>query len=139
MVPTPRPQEAPDPMELRVLPDRLAVARLPADAPWPTPSRRTGFFSATRTHSELSLVCPEDDVPQGATPVERGWHALEVLGPLDFSMVGVLAGLTQPLADVGVAVFVLSTFDTDYVLVHASALETAVRSLRDAGNTIYAG
>lgn len=128
-----------EPMELRVLPDRLAVARLPHDAPWPAPRGTTGFFSVTRTDAELSVVCPEDEVPTGASPVERGWHALEVVGPLDFSMVGVMAALTRPLADVGVSVFVLSTFDTDYLLVHASAVETAVHALRDAGHAVHAG
>ncbi len=130
--------EHPEPMELRVLPDRLAVARLPHDAPWPVPGPR-GFVSVTRTAGELSVVCAEDDVPEGADPVERGWHALEVVGPLDFSMVGVMAALTRPLADVGVSVFVLSTFDTDYVLVHASAVETAVHALREAGHAVHAG
>jgi len=128
-----------EPMELRVLPDRLAVARLPHDAPWHSPARPAGFVSVTRTDAELSVVCAEDDVPVGATTVERGWHALEVVGPLDFAMVGVLAALTKPLADVGVSVFVVSTFDTDYVLVHASALETAVHALREAGNAVHAG
>ncbi len=128
----------PEPMELRVLPDRLAVARLPHDAPWPVPARPSGFVSVTRTENELSVVCPEDEIPDGATTVERGWHALEVVGPLDFSMVGVMAALTRPLADVGVSVFVLSTFDTDYVLVHASALEKAVHALREAGNAVHA-
>lgn len=125
-------------MELRVLPDRLAVARMAPDAAWPIPSRRGGLVSITRTADELSIVCPEDDVPAEAAKVERGWHALEVLGPLDFAMVGVMSALTRPLADVGVAVFVVSTFDTDYILVHASALETAVKALRAAGNTVYA-
>ena len=126
-------------MELRVLPDRLAVARLPHDAPWPTPAPHTGFASITRTDAELSVVCAEDDVPAGATTIERGWNALEVVGPLDFSMIGVMSALTKPLADVGVSVFVVSTFDTDYVLVHASALETAVHALRQAGHAVHAG
>lgn len=125
-------------MELRVLPDRLAVARLPHDTAWSGLGRGTGFLSLTRTSAELSIVCAEDDVPDGAT-VERGWTALEVVGPLDFAMVGVMASLTKPLADVGVSVFVISTFDTDYVLVHGSAVETAVQALRAAGHAVHAG
>jgi hypothetical protein len=129
-----------DGMDLRVLPDRLSVCRLPVDAPWPTPSAPSGFFSATRTGEEVSVVCAEDDAPAGEhVRVEPDWRALEVAGPLDFSMVGVMAALTAPLADVDVSVFVVSTYDTDYVLVHAAALEKAVEALRAAGHQVHAG
>lgn len=127
-------------MDLRVLPDRLSVCRLPSDAPWPVPSPGTSFYSATRTDAEISVVCTEDSAPTGAhVRVEPDWRALEVAGPLDFSMVGVMAALTAPLADVDVSVFVVSTYDTDYVLVHAAALERAVEALRSAGHQVHAG
>jgi len=125
-------------MDLRVLPERLSVCRLPAGAPWPVPAAGSSFWSATRTENEVSVVCPEDEAPEGAH-VEPDWRALEVAGPLEFSMVGVMAGLTAPLADVDVSVFVVSTYDTDYVLVHAAALERAVEALRAAGHTVHAG
>lgn len=125
-------------VDLRVLPDRLAVCRLDPDAPWPQPPAGRSFFAATRTDSETSVVCAEDAVPAGAK-VETDWRALEVAGPLDFSMVGVMAALTAPLADVEVSVFVVSTYDTDYVLVHAAALERAVAALRSAGHAVHAG
>ncbi|MBI1376060.1 MAG: ACT domain-containing protein [Frankiales bacterium] len=127
-------------MDLRVLPERLSVCRLPVDAPWPVPGPGAAFYSVTRTEAEVSLVCSEDDAPTGEhVVVEPDWRALEVAGPLDFSMVGVMAALTAPLADVGVSVFVLSTYDTDYVLVHAAALEKAVEALRAAGHAVHAG
>ena len=127
-------------MDLRVLPERLAVCRLPADSPWPVPPAGPSFFSVTRTGSELSVVCAEDAAATGDdVRVETDWRALEVAGPLDFSMVGVMAALTAPLADVEVSVFVVSTYDTDYVLVHAAALERAVEALRAAGHTVHAG
>ncbi len=127
-------------MDLRVLDDRLSVCKLPAGSPWPVPEPGARFWSVTRTDSELSIVCPEDEAPTGDhVQVEPDWRALEVAGPLDFSMVGVMAGLTQPLADVDVSVFVVSTYDTDYVLVHAAALERAVEALREAGHQVHAG
>ena len=124
-------------VDLRVLADRLCVCRLPADAPWPAPPPGPGFFSATRVGTELSIVCAEDASPVGAR-VESDWRALEVSGPLDFGMVGIMAQLTAPLAEVEVSVFVISTFDTDYVLVHATALDRAVGALRAAGHHIDA-
>ena len=125
-------------MDLRVLPERLSVCKLPADGAWPVPEPGSSFWSVTRTENEVSVVCPEDQAPDGAD-VEPDWRALEVAGPLEFSMVGVMAGLTAPLADVDVSVFVVSTYDTDYVLVHAAALERAVEALRAAGHTVHAG
>jgi hypothetical protein len=127
-------------MDLRVLSERLSVCRLPVDAPWPAPAAGTSFFSVTRTESEVSVVCAEDEAPVGDhVRVEPDWRALEVAGPLDFSMVGVMAALTAPLADVDVSVFVVSTYDTDYVLVHAAALEKAIEALRSAGHAVHAG
>lgn len=124
-------------MQLTVLSERLCVCRLPVDAPWPAPRPGTGFYSVTRTGSEVSVVCDEDDAPPGAR-VDNDWRALEVAGPLDFSMVGVMASITAPLADVDVSVFVVSTYDTDYLLVHAAALERAIAALRDAGHHVAA-
>jgi hypothetical protein len=126
-------------MELRVLTDRLSVCRLSPDSPWPTPPAGPTFFSATRTADEISVVCVEDSAPAGDhVKVEPDWRALEVVGPLDFSMVGVMSSLTAPLADVDVSVFVVSTYDTDYILVHAAALERAVEVLRAAGHAVHA-
>lgn len=124
-------------MDLRVLPERLCVCRLPPDATWPAPPDDGSFYSATRTPAELSVVCVEDAAP-AAAETENDWRALEVAGPLDFSMIGVMASLTAPLADVEVSVFVVSTYDTDYVLVHAAALERAVGALRAAGHHVEA-
>jgi hypothetical protein len=123
-----------------VIPERLSVSRLPVDAPWPVPPADSSFYSVTRTGDELSVVSSEDAAPLGEhVRVEADWRALEVSGPLDFGMVGVMASLTAPLADVDVSVFVISTYDTDYVLVHAAALERAVEALRAAGHTVHAG
>ncbi|HET8970218.1 MAG TPA: ACT domain-containing protein [Candidatus Nanopelagicales bacterium] len=124
-------------MDLQVLADRLCVCRLPTDAPWPAPPADHSFYSVTRTAAEISVVCTEDAAPAGAR-TETDWRALEVAGPLDFSMVGVMASLTAPLADVDVSVFVVSTYDTDYLLVHAAALERAVAALREAGHQVDA-
>ena len=126
-------------MDLRVLSERLSVCRLPVAAPWPQPPPGASFYSVTRTGSEVSVVCPEDAAPQGEhVRIEPDWRALEVAGPLDFTMVGVMAALTAPLADVDVSVFVVSTYDTDYVLVHAAALERAIEALRAAGHAVHA-
>jgi len=120
---------------LAVLAGRLAVCRLGADAPFPVWARWNGLFSLTRTADELSIVCDEGSVPEGIT-AERGWRALKVQGSLEFSMVGVLARLAGVLAAAGVSIFVVSTYNTDYLLVKVEKLETAVRVLGEAGHRI---
>ena len=116
---------------LRVRTGALAVCRLAPDAV--VPDWAAGpFVSVTRTPEELSVVCDEAGVPDGVR-AERGWRALELEGPIDFNLTGVLAGLTVPLADAGISVFVISTFDTDWLLVREPQLPDALTALRQAG------
>ena len=79
-------------------------------------------MSVTRTPHELSIVCPSATVPQGV-PCEAGWRAFTVEGKLEFSAVGVLAAILNPLAEAGISILSISTFDTDYVLVRTAILE----------------
>ena len=88
------------------------------------------------TPEEKSLVCETIRVPSGAQKREDGWRALRVEGTLEFSLVGVLSGITAALAAAKVSVFCVSTFDTDYVLVKETALETAVSTLKNAGYAV---
>ncbi len=117
-------------MNLRVLPGVFAVCRLPPDAPTPA-----DFWSVTRTEDELSVICVEDAVPDGAE-VQRGWRGLQVAGPLDFALTGVAAALTTPLAAAEISVLPVATYDTDYLFVREEALARAVAALEAAGHTV---
>ncbi len=121
--------------ELHLLPGCFAICRLAADAGVPAWATGGGFSSVTRTADELSVVCAEDVVPAGAK-CERGWRILQVAGPLEFSLTGVLADIAAPLADAGVSIFAISTFDTDYVLVKDENLARAVDVLRAVGHRV---
>lgn len=125
------------PLVLTLRPGVYAVARLDPGAPIPDWADRVGpeLRSVTRTHAELSIVAPADEVPSEVR-AERGWRLLEVAGPLDFGQTGILSGLTAPLAEAGVAVFVVSTFDTDLLLVREAQLDRAVAALRAAGHVV---
>lgn len=120
---------------LSVLPTPLAVVRLDATAAVPAWASSGELSSVTRTADELSIVCDEASVPPDAR-AERGWRALKVAGPLDFSLTGVLASLAVPLADARVSIFALSTYETDYVLVRAADLSRACDALTRAGHVI---
>jgi len=121
-------------LRLTVLPGELTVWRLAADAPLPAVESGP-FLSMTRTGDELSIVSSSSEVPTDAT-AETGWCCLRVEGPLAFEMTGVLAALSTPLAAAEIPIFVVSTFDTDYLLVKASDLEEASSTLRNEGHEI---
>jgi hypothetical protein len=122
-------------VQLYVLDELYAIVRLEPDAELPAWLRGGHFWSATRTDSELSLVCPQDDVPTDAS-AERGFCAFEVAGPLDFSLTGVVASLVTPLAEEEIPLFVLSTFETDYLLVREHDLHRSVEALTNAGHSV---
>jgi len=119
-------------LTLSLLKPTLAVCRLSAKDAVPGWVLDEAFFCAVRTDDELSLVLSQDHVPPEWT-AERDWRALKVLGPLDFSLTGILAALAVPLGQAGISLFALSTFDTDYLLVRSFALEEACRVLAEAG------
>jgi len=121
--------------KLQLLPDTYAVCRLEKNAPAPDWGTRGLFSSITRTEEELSVVCPDAHVPDGVRR-QGGWRVLKVEGPLDFSLTGVLASLTAPLAREGISVFALSTYETDYLLVKTEQLEKAIQALRGEGYEI---
>ena len=123
------------PLTLSVLSDEYAVCQLPADAAPPAWAYAGEFWSVTRAPGELSVVCAAAAVPD-AVPAERGWAALRLHGPFEFTLTGILASVLNPLRDAGVGIFALSTFDTDYVLVSQSRLADAVAALQAAGHTV---
>lgn len=122
----------PPSLALSLLPDRYAVCRLAPDAPRPRWAAGP-FCSVTRTAAELSIVCPEAAVPPDVQ-AERGWRVLQVAGPLEFSLTGILVSLAAPLAAAAISIFALSTFDTDYLLVRDTDLPRALETLRAAGH-----
>ena len=125
-------------LELTLLPEEYAIGRLPAGTPLPAGlDPGTGVVSVTWTSDEVSVICPADQAPSGAT-VERPWRCFRVNGPIDLALTGILASLVVPLADARVNVFAFSTFDTDYVLVPGVRLTEAITALRDAGHRVSA-
>ena len=118
-------------LTLRVLPGELTVVRLPPDSRIPAwlPLSYQPLTSVTVTDKELSIICPSPVVPDGLT-AEPGYRVLRVEDKLEFSAIGVLSSILNPLAAAGVNILSLSTFDTDYILVPSSKLEAALAALR---------
>ncbi len=119
-------------LSLIVQPYRLAVCRLTPENSLPGWAAKSRFLSLTCSEDELSLVCEHALVPAGVQN-ESGWRALKIAGPLDFNLTGILASLLAPLAQAGISIFALSTYDTDYVLVKEDNLAQAVEVLQRTG------
>ena len=123
-------------LPLELLPDTLAICRLDPGAPVPSwAAGPSPFLTLSRTAQELSITTLQSAVPAGVT-CERDYRAIRVRGPLPLNLVGILASIADPLAAAGLSIFAISTYDTDYVLVKARQLNSALEALRQAGHGI---
>ena len=120
-------------MTIQALPDAFSVCKA---ADYSLVDRETMFCFTGRTDAERSLVCRTQDVPDNATAREDGWRAMRITGTLDFSLIGVLAGISAVLAENGIGIFVLSTYDTDYILTKQKTYARALQLLTQAGYQI---
>jgi uncharacterized protein len=126
--------------EFSVVPGTFAVCRLPADAvvpPWA--SAPGGFTSVTRTADELSIVCEEARVPAHQPKSfrgEGGFALLKIHGPFPLDTVGILVAMAKPLADSGISLLAIGTYDTDYLLVKRAQAARAVVALTQSGHTL---
>jgi uncharacterized protein len=110
-----------------------AVCRGAADAKIDPKLLAAAFTSITRTAEELSIICPTNVAPPGFRQ-EPGWQLLKIEGPFEFSEIGILASVAVPLAQAKLAVLVISTFDTDYLMVKRDDLAKVKAELQSAGH-----
>jgi hypothetical protein len=123
-------------LPLELLPDTLAICRLEPGAPIPSwAAEPSPFLTLSRTAEELSITTLQTAVPAGVR-CERDYRAVRVRGPLPLNLVGIVAAIADPLAEAGMSIFAISTFDTDYVLVKSREVEQALQVLRQAGHQI---
>ncbi len=122
-------------LKMSPLPEVLAICRLDPDAAIPAWAATGCFFSITRSYEELSVVCAQANVPD-RTNCNRGWRCLKVDGPMSFYEIGVVAALVAPLAAAGISIFVVSSHDTDYLLVKGENFDRAIAVLAEAGHEI---
>lgn len=123
-------------LTLDVLADPVAICRLSPDTPvpaWAWEARQ--FLTISRTAQELSITADDTVVPAGI-PAQRGYRALKVRGTLSFGLVGIVLQVMQPLAQAGLPVSVVSTHDTDYILVKGADLSQAIHALEVAGHHV---
>lgn len=120
-------------MTIQALPDAFSVCKV---VDYTLVDREAVFCFSGQTDAERSLVCRTQDMPDNATAREDGWRAMRITGTLDFSLIGVLAGISAVLAENGIGIFVLSTYDTDYILTKQKTYARALQLLAQAGYQI---
>ena len=124
-------------ISLKKLDQEFAICKLTPDSIIPDWIWSSSLYSITKTIDELSLVCEQDKVIQHPTiQQENGWKCLQVVGPLDFALTGILSSIAQPLADNKISIFALSTYDTDYILIKKNKFEEADIVLKQNGFNI---
>lgn len=120
-------------MEIKVLNEDFTVCKVPdltrADL-------KDGYFFIGKTDEELSLVCRTQCTPDNTTAREDGWRGFRIQGELDFSLIGILSGISAVLAEEKIGIFVVSTYNTDYVLTKKEDFVRAVKALEDQGYQI---
>ena len=122
-------------MELKKIPYDLTVCKVADTAAIDLSGE---FYFIGKTDEELSLVIPTDVVPVETIERDDGWRAFRIQGVLDFSLIGILSKISGLLADAGIGIFAVSTFNTDYILVKKENFEKALGVLAVAGYQIAA-
>lgn len=120
-------------LTLELLKENYSVCRLDANATVPIWGQEGNFYSITKTKDELSIVCETQYVPENVKVVESGWRIFKILGPLDFSLIGILSKISLLMAECKISIFALSTYDTDYIMVKEEKVEEAIKALKRAG------
>lgn len=112
----------------------FTIHRLSPYSEIPYDVSQSSFYSISKTEEELSIVC-HSSLPIISENSDAGWSCLKVIGPLDFSLTGILADIAVVLAKAGISIFAISTFNTDYIMVKSDSLENAKKVLRMAEHT----
>ena len=120
-------------MELKILEYDLSVCKVASLADVAISS---DFFFIGKTDEEISLVCKTGDVPEKTVKRDDGWKAFRIQGELDFSLIGILSRISGILAENGIGIFAVSTYNTDYILVKEENFDRAMRVLQEQGYTV---
>jgi hypothetical protein len=121
---------------LIVFEKKYSIYKFRKDAVLPEWVYATEFFSLTRTEEELSVVTVQTDHISDSVECSKDWRILKIEGPLDFSLTGVIADISIILKEAKISVFIISTYDTDYILIKEKNLKTAMVSLQNKGYNV---
>ena len=119
-------------MQLEILNNKLKVVKLKANEIVPEIVFKQKFYSITKTDEELSIVV-EEGINIPSESIEYDWRAIKIVGTLDFTLIGILSKISTILAQAGISIFAISTYNTDYILLKADKLLKASEILKQSG------
>ncbi len=126
----------PKKLTLSILPEKFGICHFAAKSPIPDWATKGEFFSITRTDQELSILYPQDKIPAGVL-FEKDWRAFRLEGIVEgIYVVGIIASLSKPLAENGISIFNISTYQTNYILVEEKNFEIAKKILSAVCNVL---
>ena len=120
-------------LTLSILPETFTICRLDRNAPVPDWATKGNFYSITRTQDELSILCDAKFVPENIKQ-DSGWRAFKLEGPIDLTSTGILASLVDPLSEANISILVVSSYDTDYILVRTKRFKQALEIYKEFCN-----
>ena len=123
-------------LSFSLLKNTFAICKFKNDMEIPSSIKTSSFYSITRTVDELSLVCEQSLVPEQLSEINKDWRVLKIIGPLDFSLVGIIADISAILKSERISIFTISTYETDYILVKSADLDRAIKGLKVYGHTL---
>jgi hypothetical protein len=123
-------------MNLIVLKKRYSIYKFKSDCVLPGWVYLSDFYSITKTKDELSVIAIQTDSISEKITCSKDWRILKVDGPLDFSLIGIIADISIILKEKKISIFTISTYDTDYILVKQNKLNIGIKALRDKKYTI---
>ena len=118
-------------MNLIILKKRYSIYKFKSDCVLPGWVYLSDFYSITKTKDELSVIAIQTDSISEKITCSKDWRILKVVGPLDFSLIGIIAGISIILKEKKISIFTISTYDTDYILVKQNKLNIGIKALRD--------
>ena len=122
-------------LQLSLLKDKYGICTLPNTAPIPDWALTQSLASITRTEKELTIVCRLEILPSQYQS-DLNWRCFKIDGSFDLNQIGVISSISSPLADAGISIYVISTYDTDYFLIKEQNLEKTISVLSNSGHAI---
>ena len=120
---------------MKLLEPEFSVVKLSAESEVPAWVLRSDVYFLSKTSDELSIMCPRSGAPDNVQRSD-GWRCLRVDVELGFEQIGVVATVSTPVANAGISLFLVSTYDRDYVLVHQENLTRALQAYEESGFSV---
>lgn len=123
-------------MNFTVLREKYSIFKFKNESVLPDWVFSSDFYSITKTKDELSVIALQHDLISEDILYSNDWRIFKIAGPLDFSLVGIVADIAAIFKEKKIPIFTISTYETDYILVKQKDLNIGIKALRDNGHQI---